>query len=80
MSLLTLMLSFFSSSLTKNLSDSLLIGIFLAVLTGFFFKKKGSFNGLNLLLAMGCIFIIAQTEPDKSNEYKTNAIRIVSLN
>jgi hypothetical protein len=52
----------------------------LAVLTGFFFKKKGSFNGLNLLLAMGCIFIIAQTEPDKSNEYKTNAIRIVSLN
>ena len=79
-SLFTLLSSFFSWDLTKNLSDSLLFGLILAVMTGFFFKKRGSYNYLNLLLVMGCIFVIAQTEADNSNEYKTSLIRFDILN
>lgn len=76
----TLFISYLSWNIIQNLSDALVSGFFTALVFGILYNLAIK-NKLEVLLKVFIPFVIlSQIEPDKSNDYKPNSLRLASLN
>ncbi len=75
-SLFTLLWSYLSWKYTKHLSDSLVVGLFIAVFIGVALKKPKSKDFMEGILILLSIVLLEQTEHDNSNEFRASILSI----
>ena len=72
----TLFICYFSWAVIQNLSNALVSGFFIAAIFGVLLSPLIKEKLLTIGVVLGIYFVLAQMEPDKSNDYKPSFLRI----
>lgn len=76
----TLFISYFGWSAIQQLSDALISGFLVAAVFGILLNVAIRNKLLSTLSVLTSFVILAQIEPDKSNDYKPSSLRVAYLN
>jgi hypothetical protein len=76
----TLFISYFSWAVIQKLSEALIIGFLIAAIFGILLTPTVDSKFKALGIVVGSFFVLAQMEPDKSNDYKPSMLRNELLN
>lgn len=76
----TLFISYFSWKVIQNLSDALVTGFLTAAIFGVLLNISTRNKLMSILCIVTPFVVLAQIEPDKSNDYRPSSLRVQSLN
>lgn len=76
----TLFISYFSWQVIQNLSDALVSGFLTAAIFGVLLNISIRNKLMSILSILVSFVLLAQIEPDKSNDYKPSSLRVPYLN